>query len=187
MTRSATEWRGALLKALPRGQAFARGIGTNMAKLMHAFGDRFADTETQALALYNEVMPDTTSDTVGLTDWERVAGLPESCLSDNDISQTESERQAALLEKLARNGSNSSASTIDGLIAGSGLNGTVTDELGVTKCGEAICGEAVVSGEGEAFTFVVTSTETGADEQAALTCLVDKYKPAHTAAVISFP
>ena len=98
-----------LYNLLPRGIAWARARGSNLGLLLEGIAQEFERVEDDAERLINECIPDTTGEM--LTDWERVAGLPECCL--RNIEQTESQRKSNLIAKLAQVGGASLAYFIE--------------------------------------------------------------------------
>ncbi len=82
---------------LPTGRAWATGVGTRMARLVAAFSSELARVDTSLTALLNGALPDHATDL--LPDWERVAGLPDSC-SGGGLADDVLQRRAAVIEKI---------------------------------------------------------------------------------------
>lgn len=81
---------------LPTGRAWATEAGTGMARLVAALSEELARIDVSFGDLLPDIRPDTTRDL--LPDWERVAGLPDSCSRGEltDILQ----RRAVLVDKV---------------------------------------------------------------------------------------
>lgn len=68
----------AQMKALlPRGAAWARGVGSTLVALLDAFAQECGRFDARAHALLEEVDPRTASEMLG--QWETVLGLPDPC------------------------------------------------------------------------------------------------------------
>ncbi|WP_157081126.1 putative phage tail protein, partial [Novosphingobium naphthalenivorans] len=81
---------------LPKGAAWDFAPDGTFARLLLALAAEFARIDSRALDLIGEADPRTTLEL--LPDWERVAGLPDSCTGAPDEV---AERQAALHQKIA--------------------------------------------------------------------------------------
>ena len=126
-----------------------------------------------------------------LSDWERIAGLPEECASAAELSTPE--RRAALAAKLANSGGQSRAYFIE-FARALGFEITIT-EFDPTVCGEMECGEPLL-GEAWAYAWRVNAPlfspvqfvcganacgdTLGGATNAPLECAFDHLKPAHT-------
>ena len=88
-------YREQLHALLPSGPAWPEDIGTVLDNFLDAIAARFADVDLQGARLLDEVRPNTTFHL--LTDWERVAGLPDEC---SVLGSTITIRRGSLLEKL---------------------------------------------------------------------------------------
>lgn len=87
--------RKALLKLLPPGRAFVRGISFTVSKVFHALGDSFKTLTDSVISVRDEADPFTAVD--GLEDWERVLRLPGPC---GGIGGTLAERRNDIIAKL---------------------------------------------------------------------------------------
>lgn len=81
---------------LPKGAAWRFAPDGIFARLLLAFSSEFARIDSRALDLIEEADPRTALEM--LPDWERVAGLPDTCTGAPDEP---AERQAALHQKIA--------------------------------------------------------------------------------------
>lgn len=84
---------------LPQGVAWSREPGSRLSALLHASAEELARIDATARLLVDEINPLTTIN--GLEDWERVLGLPDSCLPAGNSLQ---ERRSAVLAKLRDEG-----------------------------------------------------------------------------------
>lgn len=107
MTHSAEQYRDQLLALQPPGEALPADPASIWAQILLALGDEFARTEARGEALLEEADPRTTVEL--LPDWERVTGLPDTCVPG---AQTTEQRRNALVAKLARTSSTSRAHLI---------------------------------------------------------------------------
>lgn len=97
-----------MAQLLPRGPAWNFAPDGPFAQLLLALGAEFARIDTRSLDLIEEADPRTTLEM--LPDWERVAGLPDTCTGAPDEV---SERQAALHQKIAGLGGQNRAAFIE--------------------------------------------------------------------------
>ena len=88
-------YRAQLHGLLPAGRAWPDEIGTTIDQLVDALAEEMAEIDLGAANLLEEIRPSTTLDL--LSDWERVAGLPDVC---SRLATTTAGRRASLLEKL---------------------------------------------------------------------------------------
>lgn len=106
---------------LPQGPAWSREPDTVLTRLLTAFAEEFARVDLRIDNLLNEADPRTTNEL--LTDWERVAGLPDLCTG---IPATIALRRELLVSKLTNVGGQSRQFFID-LAAKLGYTITITE------------------------------------------------------------
>lgn len=104
MGMTAADYLAQLQALLPPGAAWTRDSEATLTKLMQAIADEFARLDGRTTQLLEETDPRTTSEL--LADWERVAGLPDSCVT---APQTTAQRRAALHARLTTLGGQSAA------------------------------------------------------------------------------
>ncbi|MFN3748212.1 MAG: YmfQ family protein [Sphingorhabdus sp.] len=104
----AIAYREQLASLLPRGLAWLRAPGSIMAKLVEGIADEFGRFDARAFRLLDEADPGTALEL--LSDWERVAGLPDNCLP---VTGSISERQRRVTRKIAGIGGQSRAYFIE--------------------------------------------------------------------------
>ena len=142
-----------------------------------------------------EMDPRTASATLG--DWERVYGLPESCICLAGVTQSITERRAALVAKEAMQGGQNSAFYIT-LAANLGYAITITEWRPYTTEMDTEYG---VTDEPWQFVWQVNSAlntvrdmTTNDDTEMAtavwgntlLECTISRYKPAHTYVIFAY-
>ena len=95
IARSQADHAQMLRQLLPRGGAWDFAPDGTFARMLEALAAEFARIDARVLDLLDEADPRTALET--LIDWERVAGLPDSCTGEPD---NVGERRVALVEKL---------------------------------------------------------------------------------------
>lgn len=92
------EFVGMLKRLFPRGPIWNFSLGgSNIVKMLEPFAlelERFSQTFVD---LMKESVPGLSTDSGLLTDWERIAGLPDSC---SPLADTESQRQQVVHNKI---------------------------------------------------------------------------------------
>lgn len=98
-SRGAADYARMFLGLLPRGAAWSRMLDSVLARLLAACAEEAARIDAAGLRLIEEADPQTALS--GISDWERVLGLPDACLPSGT---TLPERRMAVLAKLADTG-----------------------------------------------------------------------------------
>lgn len=199
-----------LLSLIPQGLAWPRENGLRRDALLTAEADELARVDLRVTDMLNESDPRQALET--LEDWERVAGLPDSCVVPSSI--TIQERRARLVQKLTSTGGQSL-----------GYYSDIAESLGYpvefTEYRPFVVGESQVgltSEEGPVSTIVYALTdipgfryfwriavleqrviwfragasELGKDPFAKidyaedLECIINKLKPAHTTLIFAY-
>lgn len=192
---TAADYLEQLKTLLPPGQAFPREAGTTLHNLLDGMSIELARVDGRGEALPAEAIPLSTNEM--LSDWERVAGLPDKC--SGVLEETLQGRRSALLSKLASAGGQSPAYFIE--LAGS-LGYAVTIEqfrpfrAGLSRAGDALTNGAwVFTWRIRAPEVSVTSFRAGlsaAGERLrtwgndTLECKINQLKPAHTIALFAY-
>lgn len=195
MARTAAEYREQLKALLPPGQAFPREPGTTMQELLDGMAEELARVDVRGEELTVEANPLTTSEL--LSDWERVAGLPDKC--SGALEETAQGRRNALVAKLASTGGQSAAYFIE-VAAALGYTVTIT-EFRPFRAGFSHAGDALTNGDW-AFTWQVnapgvTTISFRAGQSSAgeplrawgndtLECKINQLKPAHTIVLFAY-
>lgn len=191
---SADDYLAELQGLLPPGD-LTREPGAVLTRLLLAIADALARADALATDLIEEADPRTTTQL--LADWERVAGLPDSCVDGAD--QTLQERRTWLVSRLTMQGGQSRAWFI-ALAASLGYAITI-DEFRPFVAGGSCAGEQV-AGE-DAWTcwlvhmpdtpiyWFVAGASTAGEPLGSITnsyieCLFKRYKPAHTTVFFAY-
>lgn len=179
---------------LPQGAAWPRDADAKMRLLTRGLAEEFARVDMRANDLLSEVLPNTTVQM--LDDWERAAGLPDTCVA---TGQTLQERRSALLARLTNMGGQSRAFFIE-LAKYLGFTITITEfrqfRAGISRAGEPLCGDPWLH------TWRVNAPQTtivafrsgvsGAGEplrkwgNELLECVFGRVKPAHTVLLFGY-
>ena len=139
MAAGPEQYRVLFEQLLPPGGAMAREDGSTTRGVLAALAEEFARADCRADDLVDEADARTTSELI--TDWERVAGLPDEC---SDLGDTLQLRRAALVAKITARGGQSRRFFID-VAAALGFAVTITEfrpfQTGVSTAGEALYDE----------------------------------------------
>ena len=189
MAYSRDQYRDQLHALLPPGRAFPQDPGTTLDALLDAMAAELARVDGRGDDLLREAIPVTTSEM--LTDWERVAGLPDNC--SGLLPPTMQARRADLISKLTATGGQSPAYFI-AVARALGFDVRIT-EFRPFRAGETPVGGALTNGDW-AYTWRVKGPETSVQVfrvglsaageplawwgNSSLECRLRKIKPAHT-------
>lgn len=189
MARTAEQYRDQLKALMPPGQAISRDPGTTIDDLLLALAEEWARIDARGNELTVDVNPVTTNEL--LADWERVAGLPDTC--GGAQSSTLQGRRADLVARLSATGGQSRAYFI-AVAAALGYTITIT-EFRPFRVGFSAAGDGLTNGDW-AFTWRVNAPDTTVSAfrvglstvgeplsvwgNERLECAISKLKPAHT-------
>lgn len=194
MALNAKAYLQQLQALLPSGLAWPRAADAYLTKLLSAFSQEFARIDTRVDNLLNEADPRTTLEM--LPDWERLAGLPDPCVSSD---QTVEQRQSALVTKLTIQGGQSRAYFID-MADALGYQDTEIEEYFPFTC-ESYCDEFLNSlADRHTWTIYLQSDgglevmtcESPCDSflqsfgDEVIECRINQYKPAHTVVLFAY-
>lgn len=187
------DWYWEQLRALlPLGAAWPQRLEARLHQLLRAEADELARIHERAQVLIEEVDPRTTYEL--LTDWERVAGLPDPCLG---LAPTLSRRRESLVAKLTRRGGQSRQYFID-VAASIGFAIAIT-EFEPWRCDMAC--DLPITGDAWSFAWEVRApeetvrfftTQSGCDEPLSewgndvLECVIGRLAPAHTVVIFAY-
>lgn len=191
---NAQDYQAQLLALQPPGLALPADPASTWAQLLLALADELARVDTSAAGLVDEADPRTTSQL--LADWERVTGLPDSCVT---AAQTTQERRDALVARLANLGGQSRQFFID-LAAHLGYTATITEfrpfQVGENAVGDALHGDPwifawqVNTAAGQVREFRVNESAAGDALRSwgdqLLECVLTRLKPAHTTVLFAY-
>lgn len=137
-TYSASDYAQAMTNLLPRGPAWSRDPGSNLAALMGALAPTYERSGAAAAQLIADIFPGTT--TALIPEWEETLGLPDPCTPANPSLE---QRRASVLAKFIGSGGQSIPYFIS-VAAALGFTITVTEfrpfTLGWSHLGTALAG-----------------------------------------------
>ena len=171
-------YRDLLRKLLPPGRLWEAAPGSDLYKLLHAFGDEFSRLDGRIRALLEERDPRTTTEMI--TDWERFLGLPGNCGS---LSGTLAQRRLDAHSRLLSVGGQSEAYFIS-LAAALGITTTISYPAPFTW---AVDNAGVIG-----ITLFRAGRQRAGDRlrgwnmSGNLVCLFDEKKPKHTIVLYYF-
>lgn len=180
---------------LPQGPAWPTSDEAVITKLLESWATELARVDARIEDLISEADPRETSELLG--DWERLAGLPDACVT---IAQSIEQRRAALVSKLTSLGGQSRTYFIN-LAASMGYADAKIDEYKPMTCIDD-CNDALYSAPDRFFwtinlpstsgIFIMNCNSTCVDAlqawgDEAIECRINKYKPAHTTAIFAYP
>jgi uncharacterized protein YmfQ (DUF2313 family) len=176
------------------GKAWTRNLDSVLTSLLKGIAKEFARIDARADDLIRESDPRTTSELI--EDWERVADLPDQCVT---VAQTLEQRRVSLTSKLTMQGGQSKKYFIN-LAASMGYADATIDEYRPMNCNDD-CNDALYSADDRYFwtinlpstsgIFVMNCNSTCNDAlqawgDEAIECRINKYKPAHTTAIFAY-
>ena len=192
----AADYLNQLQALLPRGLAWAKEQASNLTLLLAAWADEFARVDLRCDELVNEADPRSAFEL--LPDWERIAGLPDPCVT---IGQSIDQRQSALVSKLIMSGGQSRAYFI-GIAEAMGYPGATIDEFWMMTCIDDC--NAEINSQADLFCWRINlpasigglflmncksdcnnALQSWGDE--AIECRINNYKPAHTNVIFAYP
>lgn len=186
---------------LPQGAAWSRDPNSTLGRLLHGIAEELARIDGRGAALLEEADPRTTLEL--LADWERMAGLPDTCFGQPDNIP---ERQVALTSRLTSVGGQSRAYFTE-LAASLGYSVSI-DEFSAFRCGDT-CGKPCFDDQWAhvwRMNILPLSYDLPEDQfyiaqfrcgdscgkplrgwgAINLECLVNRFKPAHSAVLFSY-
>jgi uncharacterized protein YmfQ (DUF2313 family) len=189
MAHTASQYREQLKALLPPGRAFTRDRGTTLDALLDAMAQELSRIDARAEEAAVQANPSFTSEL--LADWERVAGLPDPCVVDQE--QSGQVRRGALVSKLSGTGGQSPAYFVE-VAAALGYEVTI-EEFRPFRAGMSVAGDDLTNGDW-VFTWRIRAPEVSVVEfrvgqstagdplrewgNDLLECRMNHLKPAHT-------
>lgn len=194
------EYARVLRQLLPPGPAMQFEDAENLERLLLAIAESYAAFHGRTCDLLEEIIPDTTSEM--LPDWERVAGLPDTCAPAENTVET---RRAALVAKIRQRGGQSPAFFVQ-LAADYGYEIEVFEYRPFTAgiaCGEPLSNDndgqpdygwrfvwRVKATSATLFAFKAGLGAAGEPLRSwgtpVLECILNKWKPAHTMIIFDY-
>lgn len=187
-------YRAQLAALLPTGLAWPRNPNSTLQRLLAGWSESFARVDSRAQSLVAESDPRVAL--ALLPEWTRVAGVPNTCI---DAAPTNTDLRAQLLRRLTENNSQTPAYFV-ALAAVFGFTITITEFVPTTveddvdalildlPWAHAWQVNTTLAGEVSAISVeddVETPLETW-NNNAALECLINRAKPAHTTTIYSY-
>lgn len=194
VNHSDAEYRDALAALLPHGAAWPRDLDSTLMMFVASLAQEFARVDMRAAQLLAETDPAATTEL--LSDWERVVGLPDPCVT---LVQTIAQRRQALEGRMTAVGGQSRRFFTE-LAARLGYSITI-DEF--SSAAAATAAGITYSGDEWAHTWRVNvptpvsiayfragSGAAGEPLRAwsneVLECQFNRYKPAHTRVLFAY-
>lgn len=193
MALNETDYLHQLQALLPPGPAWPRDDDATLTRLLSALSVELARVDARLAVLVDEADPRDTYEL--LADWDRVAGLPDTCLAG--AAQSTAERRAALVARLTTIGGQTPAYFV-ALAASLGYTVTVSEYRPYrvnSAVNDPICSELwiFVWQVNSALDTVRRFTVQGAVDDplaawgnAMLECAISRLKPAHTKVLFAY-
>lgn len=168
-----TDYAQAMARLLPTGRIWNRALSSTYSNLLLALAPTYTRSTAAAAQVLVDGNPDTTENL--LPEWEESLGLPDPCTPPNPTIE---QRQAAVREKWGSRGGQSLAYYED-LASLAGIEVTI-QEYAPFYTNRSRVGDRLWNANG-GYTWSVTFPE-GADPTAvaAMMCVIEANKPAHT-------
>jgi len=195
MALSAADYTDMLLALLPPGPAWPKE-DSQTARLCAGWAREMARLDVRADRLIEEADPRTTREL--LPDWERVAGLPETC-PEAEANLTIAQRRGLLVAKLISTGGQSPQYYID-VAAALGYEITITEFI-PSRIGRIRVGDRLQDAD-IAYTWQINAASTTVQYarvgsarvgdrlaswgNALLECVMRRIAPAHTVLIFSY-
>lgn len=199
LTATAADYRDQILALLPSGAALDIEEGSPLRGLVEAFADTFVGAHNRSLDLVEESDPSAALEL--LSDWERIAGLPDDCTSN---ANTIPERRAAVVTRLTSRGGQSIAYFLS-IATSLGYEDVVIEETRPFRCGASHCGRDALRGgainrhrwkvtvrNARITRFRCGTGRCGIDPLAKISraedleCLLHRLKPAHSELIVGY-
>jgi len=194
---TAAAYLAQLQALLPPGDAWPRQPNATLTRLLAAIADELARVDACGDQLFSEALPAAALEL--LSDWERIAGLPDAC--STELATTIAERRQDVISALTRQGGSSRAWFI-AFAARFGYEVEI-DEFRPFVAGLSSCGDQLLGGHAVRHTWRVrvigaryTAFRTGASQcgdllgkitrAEDLECRMKRLKQAHTNLIVSY-
>lgn len=191
-----TDYLHQLQALLPPGPAWPQDDTAALTRLLAALATELARVDGRAMRIIEDADPRTTAEL--FANWERVAGLPDTCVALSGQTQSIAQRRAALVARLIMLGGQSTAYFIV-LAASLGYAITVTEfkpfRAGLSHSGDTVATNWQFAWQVNAPLNTVTSFRAGnavagdpinSWGNKLLECVLSRFKPAHTTVVFAY-
>jgi uncharacterized protein YmfQ (DUF2313 family) len=184
-----------LIALAPTGLAWPTDPNSDWVKLLSCIADTLAILDANNVSLLSEMFMDTTTQMI--SDWERIAGIPDACLT---IGETLQIRRANLITKMTNTGGQSKAYFLK-LAQTLGFNITIKEfapfRVGISRVGDMITDDLdwnfvwEVQSQLNTIVYFRAGKSTAGEplefwSNARLECFFNRYKPAHTLLLFSY-
>lgn len=196
MVLTETDYLRQMQALLPPGPAWPKDDDALLTRMLGALAAELARVDGRVRQLVDEDDPRIAAEL--LLDWERVAGLPDTCVALSGQNQSIAQRRAALVARLTMLGGQSKAYFI-ALAASLGYTVTITEfrpfRAGQSRSGDPVATNWQFAWQVNAPLNTVTPFRAGnavAGDQVnswgnkLLECVLSRFKPAHTTVVFAY-
>lgn len=197
---TAADYQSQMQQLMPPGPAWTDDPGAAITQLLSGLSQELARIDSCAWQLIDEADPRTTNELLG--GWERVAGLPDSCVVALVGDQTVAQRQLSLASRIAGVGGQSAA-YFDAIAQAFGYTISIT-EFSIHTVRRTVA--TPIAGRDWAYAWLVNisplvavsyhsvvgpvnealSYQDSISAIAAIECVIRRYAPAHTLVVFSY-
>lgn len=194
MALGKADYYALLQAALPQGPAWPKEDDAIISKQLSVWAEEFARVDARIEDLINDADPRTTSEL--LLSYERVAGLPDECVT---TSQSHQQRISALVTKLQTLGGQSRQYFID-MAADLDYPDATIDEFYPMRCDDPC--DSVLNSVADRYWWRINLPSDGAtyvmkcDDpcdsplqswgEEVIECRIEQYKPAHTNVIFAY-
>ena len=196
MVLTETDYLRQMQALLPPGPAWPKDDDALLTRMLGALAAELARVDGRVRQLVDEDDPRIAAEL--LLDWERVAGLPDTCVALSGQNQSIAQRRAARVARLTMLGGQSKAYFI-ALAASLGYTVTITEfrpfRAGQSRSGDPVATNWQFAWQVNAPLNTVTPFRAGnavAGDQVnswgnkLLECVLSRFKPAHTTVVFAY-
>lgn len=196
MVLTETDYLRQMQALLPPGPAWPKDDDALLTRMLGALAAELARVDGRVRQLVDEDDPRMAAEL--LLDWERVAGLPDTCVALSGQTQSIAQRRAALVARLTMLGGQSKAYFI-ALAASLGYTVTITEfrpfHAGQSRSGDPVATNWQFSWQVNAPLNTVTPFRAGnavagdpinSWGNKLLECVLSRFKPAHTTVVFAY-
>lgn len=196
MVLTETDYLRQMQALLPPGPAWSKDDDALLTRMLGALAAELARVDSRVRQLVDEDDPRMAAEL--LLDWERVAGLPDTCVALSGQTQSIAQRRAALVARLTMLGGQSKAYFI-ALAASLGYTVTITEfrpfRAGQSRSGDPVATNWQFAWQVNAPLNTVTPLRAGnavagdpinSWGNKLLECVLSRFKPAHTTVVFAY-
>lgn len=196
MVLTETDYLRQMQALLPPGPAWPKDDDALLTRMLGALAAELARVDGRVQKLVDEDDPRLAAEL--LLDWERVAGLPDTCVALSGQTQSIAQRRAALVARLTMLGGQSKAYFI-ALAASLGYTVTITEfrpfRAGQSRSGDPVATNWQFAWQVNAPLNTVTPFRAGnavagdpinSWGNKLLECVLSRFKPAHTTVVFAY-